>query len=114
LRFARNKGREFLLTLPCDTPFLRQDLPVRLADRIGAANVAVAMSASQIHPSCALWRVEALDRLAPYLASSRRSLRGFAAEIGFVCVEWDAEPFDPFFNINDADDLARAEARLRA
>ncbi len=114
LRFGKCLGQEFLLTLPCDTPFLPQDLPARLAGGIGGANAAVAMSAGQIHPACTFWRVEALDRLDAYLISSRRSLRGFAAEIGLVGVEWDAEPLDPFFNINDGDDLARAEAMLEA
>jgi hypothetical protein len=29
-------------------------------------------------------------------------------------VEWPSDPFDPFFNINDEADLARAEALLRS
>ena len=48
-----------------------------------------------------------------YLAGGRRSLRGFAERVGFVAVEWPAGPIDPFFNVNNAADLARAEALLR-
>jgi molybdopterin-guanine dinucleotide biosynthesis protein A len=52
-----------------------------------------------------------LDQVATYLAGERRSLKGFATLIGFREVEWPSEPFDPFFNINTADELARAERR---
>jgi molybdenum cofactor guanylyltransferase len=56
--------------------------------------------------------VEALANLAGYVASGRRSLRGFAAEIGFRVAEWPSEPIDPFFNVNTAEELAQAEAWL--
>ena len=39
---------------------------------------------------------------------------GFAEAVGHEAVEWPAEPFDPFFNINDEADLAQAEALLRS
>jgi molybdopterin-guanine dinucleotide biosynthesis protein A len=61
-----------------------------------------------------LWRARAADGLAAYAASGRRSLHGFASAVGYVPVVWDNEPIDPFFNINDADDLARAEALLKS
>jgi molybdopterin-guanine dinucleotide biosynthesis protein A len=114
LHFADAAGVNFLLTLPCDAPFLPADLPARLSDGIGGANAAVAMSAGEIHPVCALWRVGVVDRLGAYLASAQRSLRGFAAEVGFVPVEWGIRPLDPFFNINNEGDLRRAEGVLRA
>jgi molybdopterin-guanine dinucleotide biosynthesis protein A len=38
-------------------------------------------------------------------------LRGFAELVGYVPVEWLAEPLDPFFNINTEEDLAEAECR---
>jgi molybdopterin-guanine dinucleotide biosynthesis protein A len=114
LHFADAGRVNFLLTLPCDAPFLPADLPTRLSDGIGGANAAVAMSAGEIHPVCALWRVGVVDRLDAYLASAQRSLRGFAAEVGFVSIEWGTQPLDPFFNINDEGDLRRAEDVLRA
>lgn len=112
LRHARALDAERLLTLPCDMPFLPADLPDRLGAGIGDANAALAMSSGQIHPVCGLWRPEALDWLDSFLASDRRSLRGFAEAVGCVAVEWTCDPVDPFFNINSADDLARAEAML--
>lgn len=100
-----------VLTIPCDMPFLPADLPERLGRT--RAPAAVAESGGRLHPVCALWRAPAGDRLAAYAASGRRSLHGFAEAVGHAAVAWGTDPFDPFFNVNDADDLARAEAILR-
>jgi molybdopterin-guanine dinucleotide biosynthesis protein A len=101
-----------LLTIPCDMPFLPADLPERLARTRAAA--AVAESGGRLHPVCALWRARAADGLAAYAESGRRSLHGFAEAVGHEAVEWGTEPVDPFFNVNDEQDLARAEALLCA
>lgn len=107
---ALRLGRD-LLTIPCDMPFLPDDLAVRLGD--GAEAAAIAESGGRLHPVCALWRARAALGLADYVASGGRSLRGFAAAVGYEAVAWGSAPIDPFFNINDEEDLARAEALLR-
>ena len=99
-----------IITIPCDMPFLPDDLPARLCAT--GASAALAQSGGRLHPVCALWRARALDGLAAYAASGRRSLHRFAEAIGYEAVTWPIEPIDPFFNVNDADDLARAEALL--
>lgn len=99
------------LTIPCDMPFLPEDLPERLQSKEIAT---IAMSGGRLHPVCALWRARAIEGVADYVATGRRSLRGFAEAVGYEAVAWEAEPIDPFFNVNDEDDLARAEALLRS
>ena len=111
LRFARGAAREAVLVIPCDMPFLPADLAPRLAGGIGEAAAAVASSGGHLHPVCALWRVEALDRLPDYLATGRRSLHGFAEAVGHVVIEWPVAPSDPFFNINSEADLRAAQSR---
>ena len=103
-------GGDFL-TIPCDMPFLPADLPERLADTHEAA--ALAESGGRLHPVCALWRARAADGLAAYAAAGRRSLHGFAEAVGYSSVAWAADPVDPFFNVNDETDLARAEDILK-
>jgi molybdopterin-guanine dinucleotide biosynthesis protein A len=112
LRFARAAGRDAVLVLPCDMPFLPADLAPRLVGGIGEAAAAVASSGGHVHPVCALWRVEALDRLPEHLATGRRSLHGFAEAIGHVVIVWTDTPSDPFFNVNSEPDLQRAEQIL--
>jgi molybdopterin-guanine dinucleotide biosynthesis protein A len=113
LRFAARSDRQFVLTIPADTPFLPSDLLDRLHSEIGEHSCALASSGGQIHPVCALWRPDALHRFASFVAGGRRSLKAFAALVGFREVEWPCEPVDPFFNINTADEMAAAERRAK-
>ena len=99
-----------VLTIPCDMPFLPDDLPARL---VSGAAATVAASGGRLHPVCALWRAEARGALPAWLATGRRSLIGFAEAVGYRAVEWPFDPIDPFFNINDEADLVQAEAMLR-
>lgn len=112
LEWARKEGASSLLTIPCDMPFLPADLASRLASAIGDHGAAIAASGGQLHPVCGLWRTRAVDEIAAYLESGRRSLHGFAAQVGFVEVDWPAATPDPFFNINTNADLAEAERLL--
>ena len=112
LRHGAAIGRETVLTLPCDTPFLPDDLPGRLASALAEKCAALAASGGNLHPTCALWLTGAEESLEGYLATGRQSLRGFAEHVGHGVAEWPAEPIDPFFNVNDAMDLATAEAWL--
>jgi molybdenum cofactor guanylyltransferase len=112
LRFARDAGCQAVLTIPADMPFLPTDLGSRLIDGLANASAALASSGGHLHPVCGNWQVSALEDIADYLASERRSLRGFAEAIGFQTVEWRNEPLDPFFNINSEQDLTVAERLL--
>jgi molybdopterin-guanine dinucleotide biosynthesis protein A len=112
LRFARDEGRGAVLTIPADMPFLPTDLADRLVDSIGQSRAVIACSGGHQHPVCGLWRTEALDAFPEYLASGRRSLRGFAGVVGYVAIDWPVDPLDPFFNINSEQDLAEAERLL--
>jgi molybdopterin-guanine dinucleotide biosynthesis protein A len=114
LRHGREHHYDAMLTLPCDTPLLPDDLPEKLeAALLPPAGAAVAQSAGRIHPSCALWHVGAADALRGYVPHGR-SLIGFAEQVGAVMVDWPAEPYDPFFNVNTEADLAVAEELIRS
>ncbi len=111
LRFARERGADSVLTAPCDAPFLPDDLLERLSPAL-TAGVAVARSGGRLHPVCALWRAGLDAVLHAYAATGRGSIMGLAEAAGWTAVDWPAEPLDPFFNINTAEDLARAEQLL--
>lgn len=112
LASALRLGRETVLTIPCDMPFLPDDLPNRLRDALQSHGAALAASGGHVHPVCGLWRLEALAQVRDYASAGRRSLRGFAESVGFVAVEWPTEPVDQFFNINSPGDLETAERLL--
>lgn len=113
LAFAQGRDRPFLLTIPADMPFLPPDLLDRLGTAIPGFGCALASSGGHAHPVCGLWRSSAVSQIGEYVSTGGRSLKGFAALIGVVAVDWATDAGDPFFNINSPDDLAEAEKRLR-
>ena len=111
---AKRRGARYLLTIPCDAPFLPRDLARRLQARLetNSSTVVLPTSHGRWHPSSALWRVCVLDQLPHYLAGKQRSLIGLAEHVGYAVEDWGAPELDPFFNVNTPEDLRTAEAWL--
>ncbi|WP_119422620.1 molybdenum cofactor guanylyltransferase MobA [Desertibaculum subflavum] len=104
-----------LLTVPVDCPFLPTDLAARLAAAGGAGEVVLAASGGRRHPVAALWPVGLAASLRTGLGDgSLRKVEAFALAQPHKAVEWSTAPFDPFLNINTAEDLAAATALLGA
>ena len=112
LRWSRDGGRQGLLAMPCDMPFLPGDFPHRLVAGIGEHRAALAAAKGQLYPVCSLWRNEAILELPDYCRTGQNSLRGFAHHLGFATVEWPVSGRDPFFNVNSPADILAAEAML--
>jgi len=98
-----------LLTVPCDTPFLPDDLVDRLSRDLArtGTEVAVARDARQIHPVFGLWPVALTERLAD--AIGRQSIRSVHRWLQYcsTCETVFAE--EHFRNINTQADLASAQ-----
>ncbi len=101
----------WLLSAPCDAPFLPADLVVRLLAAAGAAEVACAASGGRLHPVCALWRRALAPALRAALAEGRHGVEAFVRSRSLAVVEYAGDP-DPFLNVNTAEDMARAAACL--
>lgn len=110
---AHCPGAEFVLSLPCDCPFLPGDLAARLLDAAGKG-IACAGSGGRAHPVVALWPLGLrADLRRAVLEKETRAVGQFQRDYDRKVVEWPAAPRDPFFNVNSPDDLARAEEMLR-
>lgn len=109
-------GVTHVATASVDTPFLPADFVARLASaRADGSPVALARSEGQLHPTCALWPVALRARLETFLEEgTSRKVMTFAETAGYVAVDFPAVSFDPFFNINTPEDLAKATAFLEA
>lgn len=114
--FGAAEGAAHVLTAPGDTPFLPADLLSRLQEarmRTGA-EIAVAASQKRAHHAVALWPVGLrADLRRALVEEDERKVSAFIARFSNVTVDWPAEPYDPFFNVNTPEDLARAEAIAR-
>ena len=115
-RCARSEPRlTHVATLPGDTPFAPPDFVARLhtARRASHADIAVAASGGRTHHVAALWPAAiAEDLRRALMQEGLRRVGSFASRYALATVEWPAEPFDPFANVNTPDELTRAEAWL--
>jgi molybdopterin-guanine dinucleotide biosynthesis protein A len=102
----------FVVTAPCDSPFLPTDLVERLAAGLVASDAALAAAKTfdQPHPVFALVRRDALPHLAAFLAGGGRKIDAWYATLAFVEVPFDDQA-DAFRNINTADELAASATR---
>ena len=97
LRWARKEHFDALLSVPCDCPFLPEDLVTRLAE--AGARAAIARSGAQDHVLTGLWNCELADRLDIFLSGGRHRVKDWAHDCGAVAVEWPLDPYDPFANM---------------
>ncbi|MGE0875917.1 MAG: molybdenum cofactor guanylyltransferase MobA [Burkholderiales bacterium] len=100
---------EFVVTVPCDSPFLPLDLVARLRDARDAADadIAVAKTGAQAHPVFALVRRAVLDHLTRFLAGGGRKIDAWYATLSVVEVSFDDQA-DAFRNINTPEELRDA------
>jgi molybdenum cofactor guanylyltransferase len=110
-RAADSPAVTHILTIPADTPFAPPNLAARLSSACDAgAKIAVAASAGRVHHTVALWPVALRGELRRALtAEDERRVSAFIARFENAAVEWPAEPYDPFFNVNRPEDVATAE-----
>lgn len=100
----RHATTPLLAAVPCDAPLLPLDLVARLAAALGDAPAAHAVTADGPQPTFLLCRRDHAAALDAYLASGRRSIRGWLETIGAVGVVF--EDASAFANINTPEELA--------
>ncbi|MEZ5729148.1 MAG: molybdenum cofactor guanylyltransferase MobA [Burkholderiaceae bacterium] len=98
---------EWVVTVPCDSPFLPADLVERLAASAASsrAEIAVAKADGRLQPVFALVSTALLPDLADYLANEGRKIdRWFSTR---RCVEVEFDDASGFVNINTQEELRR-------
>ena len=99
----------WVVTAPCDSPFLPRDLVARLHAAANDAPAAIASSGGRAHPVAGMFHMRLRANLAHFLAGGGRKAGEWAERVGARVAEFPATPIDPFFNINTPEELAEAE-----
>ena len=100
-----------LATFATDTPFFPRDLVQRLALAIErGADLACAGCGGRLQPVFGLWPVALRHELRRALVKEGvRRVDRWTARYRLSVVDFPAESFDPFFNLNEPGDLVAAE-----
>lgn len=101
---------DYLLTLPCDGPFVIDDLAARLAGGINGrdeVDIAVAHDGRRLQPVYALLHRRTLPSLQQALAEGERKIDRWFPRLTCVTVDFSDMPIQ-FENINTPDDYARS------
>lgn len=94
---------EWLFSVPCDVPHLPGDTVQRLATRAAGREAVFARDAERDHPAILLLNRACLPKLAAYLESGGRSVKGFLRGLHAASAAFP----DPaaFKNMNEANQL---------
>jgi molybdenum cofactor guanylyltransferase len=114
LDWAAGQGAEAIVTAAADTPFFPPDLVARLRQAAGPSGLALAASADgdgrlRQHPTFGLWPAALREDLREALRGGLRKIVLWTDRHGAGLAEFASHPFDPFFNVNAPEDIARAE-----
>ena len=127
LDWAAEQGAETIVTAAADTPFFPRDLAARLqhaakgmehplvlatTPHSGAELKSGGRSKVNRHPTFGLWPVALRDDLRAALNDGLRKVVLWTDQHNGREALFEAEPFDPFFNVNTPEDLARARELL--
>jgi len=100
-----------VVSVPVDEPFVPHDLVLRLAQAAAGDSIAVAESGHRRHHAVAYWPISLTDELTTFVAGDNDgAIHRWQAKHAVVAVPWPTEPYDPFFNVNTAEDLRAAAA----
>ena len=114
LRFTKSVDADVLMTVPSDTPFLPFDLAAKLLENTMASGAAIAASGGQEHYIIGAWKTELLDDLELAIAKDNLfRVKDWAHRVSAQKVDWPAEPYDSFFNVNTPEDLLQAQQILK-
>ena len=127
LDWAAEQGADSIVTAAADTPFFPRDLVARLTEaakgqthplvlattpRSGDETLKSGGKRVNRHPTFGLWPVALRDDLRAALNDGLRKVVLWTDQHDGREALFPADPFDPFFNVNTPDDLARAETLL--
>jgi molybdopterin-guanine dinucleotide biosynthesis protein len=118
LNWASQLNQKWVMTLPCDTPFLPKNIVkemIKLKNKELDVDLVVAQSKGYNHPVIALWKSDLNLKLEKALNEGIRKIDIFTSNLKVAYVDFDKinnENFDPFTNLNSPLDLIKAQQIL--
>ena len=105
---------DYMVTAPCDSPFIPIDLVQRLADALEnkSTDISVAHDGERIQPVFCMLKKTLLQSLTDYLAAGERKIDLWFKQHDFAIADFSDKP-ETFDNINTLEDVESALSKLR-
>ena len=110
-----NDSSQLVITIPVDTPFIPLDLVIKFKNKIkfSQSDVVIASSNERHHPTIAIWKTSIISKLEDSIKNNIRKIDLFTNNLKKAYINWDIKEYDPFYNINDYNDLKNAEYMIK-
>ena len=108
-----NIKTEYLLTIPCDCPFVSELYFSRMIKDLHEKKIKCAFSNDRIQPVHALIPKDYIDSLKKFLDGGKRKIDQWYTQESFSLVDFSDLP-DIFVNINNNEDLIKYKSRIKA
>tara|TARA_B100001175_G_C19391318_1_gene581578 strand:+ start:377 stop:979 length:603 start_codon:yes stop_codon:yes gene_type:complete len=104
-----------VITVPVDTPLLPIDLVHRMSLelKIKKSDIIFASSNNNIYPVVSMWSLSLDNHLDKALSNGVRKIDTFTSSYNVSTVDWSFNDVDPFFNINNPEDITLAEKYIK-
>ena len=104
-----------VITVPVDTPLLPIDLVHRMSLelKIKKSDIIFASSNNNIYPVVSMWSLSLDNHLDKALSNGVRKIDTFTSSYNVSIVDWSFNDVDPFFNINNPEDITLAEKYIK-
>ena len=107
---VNNSKKEWVFTVPSDTPFLPSNLLNKfLSSYSQGTDIFIARSNQRHHPVIAMWHVSLLKSLEDELKSKNSKIMLWVKKHKYKFVDFDNNQENNFFNINTQEDLNNAK-----
>ena len=106
---------EYLMMVPCDGPFIPENLVASLHRTIAQTDADIACVRYQgfAQPTFSLWHKRVMPAVEQALLVKKNGgFKPLLKVLNSVYLDWPEQSINPFFNINTPDDLAEAERLL--
>ena len=105
---------DYMVTAPCDSPFIPIDLVQRLADALEnkSTEISVAHDGERIQPVFCMLKKTLIQSLTDYLAAGERKIDRWFKQHDFAIADFSDKP-ETFDNINTHEDVESALSKLR-
>jgi len=103
----------WVITVPCDGPFLNRDYVARMSQQVDAdTNIVVARDARRLQPTYLLVQSELIDELQLFLDSGERKIDRWFVQHNYTSCDFSDSPAC-FININSDEERRQAEEKVR-